>query len=70
MLRELFDLRCSADEEGIAAACVLQGVAPSELALEPALAVAVVSILEKLKALPAVWCREIACQTLLTESVE
>jgi hypothetical protein len=70
MLRELFDLRCSVEEEGIAAACVLRGLNPAELALEPTLAVSVVTILERLKALPPAWCREIACQTLLSEPNE
>ncbi|NDC37692.1 MAG: hypothetical protein EBZ48_06525 [Proteobacteria bacterium] len=70
MLRELFDLRCSAEEEGIAAMCVLRGIAPTELALEPTVAVVVADILERLRVLPPVWCREIACQTLLTELKE
>lgn len=64
MLRELFDLRCSTDEEGIVAACVMRGIPATELALEPTVALSVMAALTRLGALPMEWCRELASQTL------
>lgn len=67
MLRELFDLKCSAAEESVAAICIIRGVDPRVLALEPQLQANVARLINQLKEIPTAWCKEIAQQTLLSE---
>jgi hypothetical protein len=70
MLRELFDLKCSVAEESLAAICIIRGVDPRVLALEPELQAQVARLIAHLREIPTVWCKEIAHQTLLTEERE